>query len=329
MFQYTEKSFLSQNSISAHRIVYSDWGDENAPVIVCVHGLTGNGHDFDFLAPALVEMGYRVIAPDLPGRGRSDFLPDPMDYNYAQYCRDLVGLIDHIAHSPPTPPHAGEKVPEGDRGGGVTEHQCYPETPHPNPLPKGEGIQIDWLGVSLGGLLGIQLAGEKRLPIRRLILNDVGPIVPKPALDFIQMVISQTYTFDTIFDLEQRMRATRGLTWGPVTDEQWRYMAEHNARALDDGAITYAYDPNIAKVFETHPIGDSDLWAAWDNVECPTMLIHGKKSVVLTKPIIEEMRMRGPGNGMHYVCFDDCGHVPSLWADNQIAEIRGWLNEAI
>lgn len=282
---FTEKHFFSKNSKGTHRIVFNDWGNEDAKPILCVHGLTGNGHDFDFIAEELIKSDYRLIAVDLPGRGRSDFLPDTMDYNYNQYCNDLAALLVHL------------------------------KLPH-----------VDWLGVSLGGLLGIRMAGEPNSPIRRLIINDVGPVVPQNALNFIHSVISQTYTFETIKDLENRMRTTRGLTWGPMTDEQWHHMAEHNARALADGSISYAYDPGIAKIFEIEPTGDQDLWPYWDKIKCPVMLIHGYKSVVLTKPIIEEMGQRGPGHNMDVVVFKDCGHVPSLMAPNHIEVIKSWLN---
>jgi len=285
---YSERSFRSLNSEGFHALVYNDWGDEDADPIICVHGLTGNGHDFDFLNEELVKLGYRLIAVDMPGRGRSDFLPNPLDYNYNQYCHDLIVLLNHLGYTEPG--------------------------------------SIDWLGVSLGGLLGIRLAGLEGSPIRRLILNDVGPTVPKEALDFIHQVISNTYIFDTIQDLEQRMKETRGLTWGPVTEEQWKHMAEHNARALDDGSITYGYDPAIAAVFETAPIGDLDLWPLWDQITCPVMTIHGAQSMILTQDILSEMVSRGPGPNMHTVVFEDCGHVPSLWAPNQIQAIKEWLN---
>ncbi len=285
---FSEKRFRSLNSEGFHTLVYNDWGPQDAVPIICVHGLTGNGHDFDFLAKALTGAGYRLIAVDLPGRGRSDFLPNPMDYNYNQYCQDLMALLAHLGYTEPG--------------------------------------SVDWLGVSLGGLLGIRLAGLEQSPIRRLILNDVGPSVPKPALDFIYQVISQNYVFDTVADLEKRMRETRGKTWGPLTDEHWKHMAEHNARALDDGRISYGYDPAISVVFKGQPIGEIDLWRPWDNIACPVMLIHGGQSLILTQDIINEMQSRGPGAQMKYVVFEDCGHVPSLWAPGHIRAIEEWLN---
>lgn len=285
---FSEKHYFGLNSVGLHKIVYSDWGPENATPIICVHGLTGNGHDFDYLAEALIELGYRLIAVDVPGRSRSDFLANPLDYNYQQYCQDLIALLAHLGINQPA--------------------------------------SVDWIGVSLGGLLGIRLAGIQNSPIRRLIINDIGPVVPQVALDFIHKVISQPYEFNTVRDLEKRMRETRGLTYGPLNDEQWRHMAEHNARALDNGQISYAYDPEIAVVFESAPLGEIDLWESWDRIRCPVMLIQGKKSLLLTDEIVEEMNMRGPGPMMDLVVFEDCGHVPSLMAPEHISVIEEWLN---
>lgn len=284
---FQEKSYFSFHQNGQHEIFYSDWGPEDANPIICVHGLTGNGRDFDFLAEGLIKHGHRLICVDLPGRGSSDFHDDPLLYNYDQYMRDLQELLVHL----------DLQAPES----------------------------VDWIGVSLGGLLGMRMAGQQHSPIKRLIINDVGPHVPQAALDFIYNVIAQTYHFDTVSDLEKRMRETRGLTWGPVTDEQWHHMAEHNARALEDGRITYSYDPQIARVFETSPIGDVDLWGSWNATKCPVFLIRGAESLLLTPDIVTTMKESGPGSGMHYVEFKGCGHVPSLMAPDQIKTIRDWL----
>ncbi len=279
---FTEAYFESSFGGGTHRIHYSDWGPEDGRPIICVHGLTGNGHDFDYIAPALVADGYRVIAVDLAGRGRSDFLSDPLLYHYDLYLHDLRGLLAHLGMA-----------------------------------------RVDWLGVSLGGLLGMRLASAPDSPIERLILNDVGPEVPKAALDFIYQIIKTPYYFDTIDELEERMRSTRGLSWGPVTDEQWRHMAEHNARGVDDGRITYAYDPEIARVFENEPLGEVDIWGCWDDICCPVMVIQGALSMLLNTAILKKMDSRGPDYDL--VVFEDCGHVPSLMADGQIDAVLGWL----
>ncbi len=288
---YREKYYYGLSGNGFHRIVYSEWGAENTQIIICVHGLTGNGFDFDFIAPELVKCGYRVIAVDLPGRGRSDVLENSLDYNYIQYCNDLAGLLAHLGvHKP---------------------------------------ASIDWLGISLGGLLGIRLAGMPFSPVRRLVLNDVGPEVPKPALDFIYDVISKTYRFDDVTALETRLRETRGLSWGPITDAQWQHMAEHNYRRLPDGGVTYAYDPKIADVFAHQPTGEADLWPFWDQISCPVLVLHGAQSIVLTSDIIEKMKKRGAGAKTDVHVFADCGHVPSLMAASQIAAVTGWLKSTV
>lgn len=283
---YSEKEFLSLNSVGYHRIVYNDWGESDGNPVICVHGLTGNGHDFDVLAESLIEDGHRVIAIDLPGRGRSDFLKDPMDYNYAQYWQDLMALLAH--------------------------------------LDLARENAVDWIGISLGGLLGMRLAGQENSPIKRFIINDVGPDVPKEALDYIHQIVAQEYRFKTLTDLETRMRETRGLSWGPVTDEQWHNMAEHNARALPDGMLTYGYDSKIAHVFESEPIGAIDLWDYFKTIACPTLLIRGAESLVLPADMAQQMRTIQPN--MDYVEFAGCGHVPSLMAPEQIEVVRDWLS---
>lgn len=285
---WSEREYLSLDTQGFHRIVYNDWGPKDGNVVICVHGLTGNGHDFDYLAEDLVQHGHRLICVDLPGRGRSDFLKNPLDYNYNQYLADLSALLARLKINKPK--------------------------------------SVDWLGVSLGGLLGIRMAGLPFSPVKRLILNDVGPIVPQAALDFITQVISQKYVFENIAQLEDRMKATRGLTWGPLTDEQWKHMAEHNARGLPDGTVTYGYDPAIAEVFKVSPIGDLGMWPVWDQIKVPSLLIRGGQSVLLTLDIVAEMSRRKPGTPMDFVEFADCGHVPSLMAPEHIEAVRAWLN---
>ena len=285
----TERVFYTLTSTGYNKIVYSDWGDADAPPVVCAHGLTGNGRDFDVLAEALAATGKRVIAVDLFGRGRSDFLPNPLDYCYRQYLHDLNALLLD----------AGINTPRS----------------------------VDWIGTSLGGLLGIRIAALENSPIKRLTLNDIGPFVPKDQLNWIHKIVAQDYRFDTIHDLEKFMRSTRGLSWGVVTDDQWQAMAENNARPLPDGAVTYAFDPHIARVFEVEPVGDADLWASWDAIDIPVFALRGGKSLIFPLDIAEAMLHRGAGAKglMTLETLPDCGHVPSLMADDQIEMIKTWL----
>ena len=281
---YEEHIHTIENGDSGHELAYCEWGEKEGFPILCVHGLTGNSTDFDYIAPALARLGYRVIAIDLPGRGNSTYFDDPLRYNYDQYLNDIYTLLHDL------------------------------EIQH-----------IDWLGISLGGLLAIRAASERPALIRRLIINDVGPEVPKHALDFIYNVIKVPYFFETVGELEARMRATRGLTWGPLSDDQWTHMAKCNARRTDDGRITYSYDPEIARIFETEPTGSSDLWPCWNTITQPTLILHGGKSVLLTQDIIKKMRQSGPKFDL--ITFDDCGHVPSLMTKEHISAISRWMGQ--
>ena len=79
-----------------HRMSYVEWGEPGNPrVLVCVHGLTRCARDFDFLARELCGH-YRVVCPDVPGRGESDWLKNPMEYAMPTYLGDMVTLIARI-----------------------------------------------------------------------------------------------------------------------------------------------------------------------------------------------------------------------------------------
>lgn len=300
-FTYETRSVTSKNSRGTHKVVFSDWKPKEpnaqpAGILVCLHGLTGNGNDFDFLADALAHKNYRIIAIDLPGRGRSDFLDNPMDYNYDQYCTDIKAVLNDINANKPN--------------------------------------AVDWLGVSLGGLLGFLIAAEQNSPIRRLIVNDVGPEVPQAALDFIYFVIKRIYTFKSLTTFKNRLRTTRGKSWGPMEDQHWNHMTEHNHRHVKSGfifkrdKITYAYDPQIAKIFKTAPTGTQDLWQSWNEINCPILVLRGENSRVLTEDILEKMLSTPTQNGnIEKHVFADCGHVPSLMQDDQIEIIQDWLKK--
>ena len=296
---YRESHIFGLDSQGFHKIVYSDWGAPEAHPVLCVHGLTCNGHDFDDLSRALAEDGYRVIAVDLPGRGRSDPLKNPLDYHLGQYCQDIAALLAHLGISPPTPPQAG-----GRKGG------------------------IDWIGVSLGGLLGICLAAMENSPIRRMIVNDIAPEIPKELLDFLYQVVLKPRRFDTLQDLKNDMRGVQRAGWGPLTEEQWQAMAEHYARALEDGALTYNFDPQIGFNFAPERAQAVDLWPLWERIAIPTLLIRGGQSLLLTHAQAEAMAQRAPRAGVQTVTFDDCGHAPSLLAPAHIDVVKQWLNSA-
>ena len=189
-----------------HRLVYTEWGDATAPrTLICVHGLTRNGRDFDRLAAALSER-YRVICPDVPGRGRSDWLP-AADYTIAQYLADMTVLIARLG-----------------------------------------AVDVDWLGTSMGGLIGMQLAAAAQSPVRRLILNDIGPFIPKAALARIGDYVGKDPHFASLDELEAYLRKIHA-PFGPMTDQDWRHLALQGYRRRENGGFGLAYDPAIGRAF--------------------------------------------------------------------------------
>jgi len=261
---------------------YYEWGDPRNPrVVVCVHGLTRHARDFDFFAEALAA-DFRVVCPDVVGRGGSDWLEAKNDYGYVQYASDMTALI--------------ARVTEGD-------------------------AQVDWVGTSMGGLIGIILASRPRAPIRRLVVNDAGMLVPKAALERLAVYVGKNPSFPSIDALEAHLRRY-SAPFGPLTDAQWRHLAVHGAVERTDGTWGFHYDPEIAAPFRGE-LADVDLSAYWDAVSCPTLVLRGAESDILLRETADEMTRRGPRAKL--VEFAGVGHAPMLMDDAQIRVVREFL----
>ena len=271
--------FLGLSQAGFHRVAYRSAASE-APPVICVHGLTRNSGDFSILARELADIR-RVVAPDVVGRGASDWLPDPRLYGYAQYCADMAALIARL-----------------------------------------DVAQVDWIGTSMGGLIGMMLAAQPGSPIRRLVLNDIGPFVTQSALSRIASYVGNDPVFEDPAALEaylRRVHAPFGLS-----DEHWRRLAEQSARRRPDGRLGLAYDPAIAVPIKAAPIEDVDLWALYDRVQCPVLVLRGSLSDILSAETAAEMANRGPRATVK--TFEGIGHAPMLMTDDQIAAVRIWLD---
>ena len=271
-----------------HQVSYADWGDRDNPhVVICVHGLTRNCRDFDDLARAL-STRCRVVCPDVAGRGRSDWLRHKDDYNYPVYLADMAALIARVTERPEAAP----------------------------------AVAVDWVGTSMGGLIGMLLAAQPASPFRRLVLNDVGPWIPKAALQRIGTYVGLDPHFPTLDAMEAQVRAV-SAPFGPLTDAQWRHLTEHVARQLDDGQWAFRYDPGIAKPFRSGALGDVDLWPFYDAIRTPTLLLRGATSDLLTADTAREMTQRGPRP--RCIEFAGVGHAPMLMSGDQIETVRSFL----
>ena len=311
---FVHGSFLSLSPGGFHRIAYLDWGRAAADhVVVCVHGLSRNSRDFDALAQALARE-CRVVCPDVAGRGDSEWLQDKGEYSFATYLSDAAALIARIT-APAPPVHVGVL-----RG------------PFRERIARGPA-QIDWVGTSMGGLIGMLLAAKRGSPIRRLVLNDVGAFIPWSALYRLKGYVSGGGAFRTAADVEAYLREACA-TFGPLTDAQWRHLAEHSAARGEDGAFHLRYDPAIGSTMRVGvpdpelPLGLNfisgiDLWATWAELRCPTLILRGADSDVLSRETALQMRSSRPG--VELVEFADVGHAPALMSYDQIEAIRAFL----
>jgi pimeloyl-ACP methyl ester carboxylesterase len=274
-----EGSVLCLDPKGFHRMRYVEWGDpHNKRVLVCVHGLTRNGRDFDHIAEALSDQ-YRVVCPDVAGRGRSEWLRDPADYTYPQYCNDMAVLIASL--------HA--------------------ET-------------LDWLGTSMGGIIGMLLGSRPGSPIRKLVMNDVGSVVPKASLERIGQYVGREPVFETFDQLLAAMRSVS--PFGALTDEQWRHLAVTVSRQDEAGKWIFRYDPGVGVNFHAAVLADIDLRPYWNGLHGPVLVIRGEHSDLLLPQTLDEMMQR-PHTQSYLV--RDCGHAPMLMDDAQVGAVRRFL----
>ena len=263
-------------------LAYVEWGEPSARPLVCVHGLTRCARDFDFLAQEMVRHGYRVICPDVVGRGDSSWLTDPMDYAVPTYTKHLLMLLAHLQLE-----------------------------------------SLHWVGTSLGGLIGMAIAAMPGSPIERLVLNEVGPVVSVAALKRIAAYVGKWPPLPSIEAAEQYVRSI-SAPFGPHTDAEWRFLTQHVVRNNPDGSLRMHYDPAIAVPFAAEPpTADLELWKLYDDIRCPTLVLHGEHSDMLTRDTVARMGARGPR--AKAVEIAGVGHAPTLIHADQITIVRDFL----
>lgn len=184
-------------------------------------------------------------------------------------------------------------------------------------------VEVDWVGTSMGGLIGMMLAAQPHTPIRRLVLNDIGPFIPASALERLKTYVGQYPKFETMFDVEKYLRYIHA-PFGITSDDDWRELTAHSARALPEGGYGLAYDPAIGAAFNVSPIPDVNLWPVWDMIRCPVMVLRGDTSDLLLEETAAEMTRRGPKARL--VEIAGAGHAPALMTPNQIGIISGFLD---
>ena len=268
-----------------HRMAYWEWGDAANPrVLVCAHGVSRQGRDFDVLAQAMSDR-YRVVCPDVVGRGQSDALADPSGYQIPAYVADMVTLLARLNAS-----------------------------------------TVHWFGTSMGGLIGLGLASLKQTPISRLVLNDVGPAIRYEAIQRISSYLGAPVRWSSIDEAADYLWSI-SQGFGPHTREQWLALTRPMLKPDGDGYKPH-YDPAIAVPFkaltaEMVARGEAMTWAAYEAITCPTLLLRGADSDLLTRETAVAMTQRGP---KAQLCeFEGVGHAPMLIADDQVRAVREFL----
>ena len=281
-----EASCTIEDSQGPLTLGYVDWGDPAAArTVLCLHGLTRNARDFDYLAAELARNA-RVIAVDVAGRGRSDRLVDPGRYAVPTYAGHITAFLQKLGLE-----------------------------------------QVDLVGTSMGGIIGMALAArtdpDKPPLIRRLVLNDVGGVVPKAALGPIAAYLgAPSQVFPDLAAVERHLRFIH-VTFGPLTDEQWAHLARHSCRRAAGGHVMH-YDPAIAKPFLGAAAEDIVLWPLFDAITCPTLVLRGGESSLLPYAVAQEMTHRGPRAEL--ATFPGIGHAPALMSKDQIFVVERFLN---
>ena len=283
--QMRKNSVQCISPFGLHRMAYSEWGaPDNPRVLICVHGLTRNGRDFDRLAGALAQH-YRVICPDVVGRGQSGRLRNPAGYGVPQYVADMVTLIARLNVE-----------------------------------------SVHWVGTSMGGLIGMALASMENTPIRKLLLNDVGPLITLESLQRIATYVGADPTWAT-FDEALAFVKLVSTPFGQLTDADWLHLTEHSVSQRSDGRWGFLYDPAIASPFKaTFADQDIDLWPVYELIKCPTFVLRGADSDLLPRATWLQMGERGPRAKLAEI--QGVGHAPMFLTDEQISITRDFFLSA-
>jgi pimeloyl-ACP methyl ester carboxylesterase len=186
----------------------------------------------------------------------------------------------------------------------------------------GDG-EVDWVGTSMGGLIGLMLAAQPGTPIRKLVMNDVGPFIPKAALERLAGYVGTNPYFATLEEAEAYLRRVHA-PFGIKADAHWQHLTAHSVRADPQGGWRLCYDPAIAQAFKG-PLTDVNLWPFWDLLRVPTLVLRGMESDLLLPDTAAEMTRRG--HKAQLVELPGCGHAPALMDAAQIEIVKRFLDE--
>lgn len=269
------------DGVAKHMAVH-EWGNASNPhVVVCVHGLSRNGRDFDVLADALAS-DYRVLCPDVPGRGESDWFASAEHYTIPHYIQALNAMLTEF------------------------------------------GVQTyDWVGTSMGGLIGMVMAATPGSKMRRFVINDIGPVIERASLDRIAGYVGKTPMFPTYMALFEAVQPINA-TFGPLSDEQKHHMVKISVQERADGQWEFKIDPKIGDAFRAglkQPA--ADMWPLWGAVKQPILILRGVNSDLLSAATLEKMVVTHPD--AQAITIADTGHAPMIMDEPTINSVKQFL----
>lgn len=263
----------------SHKMAYYEWGSaDNNNVLICVHGLSRSGRDFDALARVL-SSDYRIICPDVVGRGQSDWLTDPLYYSIPQYVSDMLTLVQQV-----------------------------------------QATKLSWFGTSMGGLIGICMAAMPQNAISALLINDIGPKIELAGLQRIGSYVGRPDSWAQLDDAIAYIQQV-SASFGEHTPALWREFALSVLKQRPDGQWVLHYDPQISQGFKSSSIdvlqaGEQALWLAYDAIHCPTLVVRGEQSDILSESTVVQMQQRGPC--AKSITIPRVGHAPTFMQAEQI-----------
>jgi pimeloyl-ACP methyl ester carboxylesterase len=277
---------VSTSNGDTRRMAVHDWGElTNQNVLVCVHGLSRNGRDFDVIADALSDR-YRVLCPDVIGRGESDWYATAAEYVIPNYVAAMLKMLNDLA---------------------IKEY--------------------DWIGTSMGGLIGMVMAASPNSGMRKFVINDVGPEIERAALERIAVYMSaRPPAFPDYISLYNTAQPAIA-PFGPLTDEQKHHIIATSCRKREDGLWEFKVDPKIGEAFVAGLKAPAvDLWPLWSSINVKTLILRGRSSDLLSESTTNKMLSHARLSRM--ITIEDTGHAPMLMDDATIAQVREFLLSA-
>jgi len=340
---------ICPNPKGYHKISYLEWGPNDAnKVVFCVHGLTGDATNFEYLASYLADKhGIRTVSVDVLGRGNSDRLEDTSLYCLQQYANDVMVVFARVSAD------GNHFLADDDLRTG----------PQATPSPK-QQKEYYYLGNSMGGMIGMHISCDKASPFKAVILNDIGPAIPIASIARIATYVkaSDKEFFPSLTEAAAYTLKIYGSFFGPYVDHDYFFRrctyacrrrnatdtvpadnaAEAKENDVDGYVLNYHRLGTVAgllnsssadKQWTAEEICDPSsteflsFWNKFEKITKPLLVYQGENSDLLTPAILDQMEKRYIGPKMSVVRFEKTGHLPPLYVEREFLPIVKFIME--